>query len=354
MKTASNSYPKWVQETYLQLPSNFSSKIQELAHDLTDAKTTNYDKVQAITLYLRSAIEYTETVPLSPKNVDQMEWFLFDLKQGFCNYYATAEVLMLRSVGIPARIVYGYAQGNSDEDEKSYTIVRKQSHAWPEVYFSGLGWVEFEPTSALPIITRMAGLTSSDNVDDLSRDESDLELLDNPLSNPPLDSIANIDIPPTPENKFSLINLLPIVLVIGLIDLVLLYFIRRQRLGISMSPPVFLENLMVKRGWKIPDWLKRWSFFLFLDPAEKAFSSIAFSNYLLGDRSNLHPTPAELVNIFSRLLPVEKDNAQEMLGEYQKILFSRHPGDLRLIQKNGKIVLYSAVRKRLQIFISRK
>ncbi|PKN88006.1 MAG: hypothetical protein CVU46_02495 [Chloroflexi bacterium HGW-Chloroflexi-8] len=353
MKTAPNNYPKWVLETYLQLPNDFSSKIQELALDLTDAKTNNYDKVQAITLYLRSAIKYTETVPLPPKNVDPMEWFLFDLKQGFCNYYATAEVLMLRSIGIPARIVYGYAQGNNDSDEKSYTVVRKQSHAWPEVYFSGLGWVEFEPTSALPIITRMSGITLNP-ADDLSRDESDLELLDIPLSNPPLDGIENIDVPPSPENRFSLINLLPIVWVIGLIDLVLLYLIKRQRLGISMSPPVFLENFMVKRGWKIPAWLKKWSYYVKLDPAEKAFSSIPFSNYLLGDRTNLHLTPTELVKIFSGLLPLEKENAQEMLGEYQKILFSRHPGNLGLIQKNSRIILNSAIRKRLKILFSRK
>jgi len=354
MKTASGIYPKWVQETYLQLPQDFSPKIQALAEDLTSNDPTTYDKVQAITLYLRSAIKYTETVPLPPKNVDQMEWFLFDLKQGFCNYYATAEVLMLRSIGIPARIVYGYAQGNSEPNEESYTVVRKQSHAWPEVYFSGLGWVEFEPTSALPIITRMAGLSSQEGLGDLSGDESDLELLDSPLSNPPLDNVENIDVAPTTENKFLLINLLPIVWIIGLLDLVLLYIIRRQRLGISISPPVFLENLLVKRGWKIPGWLKKWSFFVKLDPAEKAFSSIAISNYLLGDRTDLRLTPAELVRLFSRLLPIEKENAQEMLDEYQKILFSRHPGDLRLIQKKSKKILYSAVRNRLKIFLSSK
>jgi transglutaminase-like putative cysteine protease len=354
MKLASTVYPKWILETYLQLPEDFSPRIQELALQLTENETTVYDKVQAVTLYLRNEIEYKETIPQPPKNIDPIEWFLFDLKQGFCNYYATAEVLLLRSSGIPARIVYGYAQGESDEENNIYRVVRRQAHAWPEVYFPGLGWVEFEPTSAQPIITRMAGIISTSNESDPLEESFDRELLDNPLSHVPPDIIRDVDLPPETEQSFSLINLLPVLWIVGLADLILLYIVRRRRIGIALSPPVILETFMTKRGWKIPKWLKTWSYYLKLEPAQKAFASIAFSNSLLGGQTKVGITPAEIVKEFSELLPGEKENAEEMLIEYHKILFSRYPGDLALIKANSKKIIRAALSKRIQTFFSKK
>ncbi len=353
MTRSSNNYPKWILDNYLQLPEDFSTKITDLAVQITENEETTYEKVQAITLYLRNNIEYKEQIPLPPQNADPIEWFLFELKQGFCNYYASAEVLMLRSIGIPARMVYGYAQGDGDLEGKSFRVVRKQSHAWPEVFFTGVGWVEFEPTSAQPVITRLSG-QSIQTGGDLSGDEFDLELLDNPLSQEPLDDVEEIDIAATPGAKFSLIILLPYLWIVFLVDIILLYIIRRKRIGISFSPPVMLESFMEKRGWKIPWWLKRWTYYLRLEPAEKAFSMIAFSNYLLGDKTNKSITPAEMVEIFSGLIPEEKENAGEMLIEYEKILFSRYPGDLSLLIEKSKQIFKKAILKRFQLFFQQK
>ena len=86
------------------------------------------------------------TVEAPPAGQDPLDWFLFHSKKGFCNYYATAEVLLLRSAGIPARMVVGFAQGEFDPPNH-YVVRQRDSHAWPEVYFPGIGWVEFEPTS---------------------------------------------------------------------------------------------------------------------------------------------------------------------------------------------------------------
>jgi transglutaminase-like putative cysteine protease len=95
-----------------------------------------------------------------------MEWFLFDEQTGFCNYYATAQVLMLRSLGIPARFVVGYAQGEYDPQTKTYTVRKKDSHAWPEVYFIDYGWMPFEPTVDQPALIRPLGIdrTEQDNL----------------------------------------------------------------------------------------------------------------------------------------------------------------------------------------------
>ena len=72
--------------------------------------------------------------------------YSFDLKQGFCNYYASIEVLMLRSVGVPARMAVGFAEGGFDNEANVYIVRSLDSHAWPEVYFPEIGWIEFEPT----------------------------------------------------------------------------------------------------------------------------------------------------------------------------------------------------------------
>src|SRR5687767_11533052 len=82
-----------------------------------------------------------------------LEWFLFNWKSGYCNYYASAEVLMLRSLGIPARLAVGYAQGE-ENDDGTFTVYERDAHAWPQVYFPAIGWVDFEPTASQPPIER--------------------------------------------------------------------------------------------------------------------------------------------------------------------------------------------------------
>ena len=77
-------------------------------------------------------------------------WVLFHTKKGFCNYYASDEVLLLRSIGIPARMAVGFAEGEGSNDStargESFIVRNHDAHAWPEVYFPNIGWVEFEPT----------------------------------------------------------------------------------------------------------------------------------------------------------------------------------------------------------------
>jgi hypothetical protein len=111
MRAAPQSYPDWVVERYLQLPDEFPGNIGRLADRLTRGYDNNYDKTIAITNYLRTEMKYNLEIPPPPVGVDPVEWFLFTWKQGFCNYYASAEVLLLRAAGIPARMVVGYAPG---------------------------------------------------------------------------------------------------------------------------------------------------------------------------------------------------------------------------------------------------
>jgi hypothetical protein len=154
LRSAAVDYPEWIRETYLQLPPEITPRTRQLAEEITRGLTNPYDKAEAITAWLRSNIRYSRTTPSPPADVEPVDWFLFEYRAGFCNYYASAEVVMLRSLGIPARMAAGYARGVFDPDRGSFQVRGGEAHAWPEVYFPGYGWVEFEPTVSQPPLAR--------------------------------------------------------------------------------------------------------------------------------------------------------------------------------------------------------
>jgi hypothetical protein len=86
-----------------------------------------------------------------------VDYFLFDLQEGYCDYYASAMVVMARAVGVPARLASGYAQGTYDPAAGRWVITELNGHSWVEVYFEEIGWVEFEPTAGLAALERRGG-----------------------------------------------------------------------------------------------------------------------------------------------------------------------------------------------------
>jgi hypothetical protein len=83
-----------------------------------------------------------------------VDYFLFNLQRGYCDYFASAMVVMARSVGIPARLAVGYAMGHYHSQQGAYVVTEKDAHAWPELYFPDYGWIPFEPTSGLGPLER--------------------------------------------------------------------------------------------------------------------------------------------------------------------------------------------------------
>ncbi|WP_322797585.1 transglutaminaseTgpA domain-containing protein [Thermoflexus sp.] len=152
LRQAGTVYPEWVQR-YLQLPSNLDPRIRRLAERITAGYDNPYDKVVALEAWLRRNIRYNENIPAPPPGRDGVVYVLFDIRQGYCDYYASAMAVMARALGIPARVVSGYAQGEWMPDGR-YRVRQRDAHTWVEVYFPGFGWVEFEPTAAQPPILR--------------------------------------------------------------------------------------------------------------------------------------------------------------------------------------------------------
>src|SRR5215207_2315906 len=151
LRSASTEYPETIREHYLGLPGSVPERVHQLASDITWDKKTAYDKAKAIEGYLR-IYPYDLEVPAPPPDRDVADYFLFDLKKGYCDYYATAMVVLARASGLPARFVSGYASGAYDAARAVYVVQELHAHSWAEVYFPGLGWVEFEPTAAQPEI----------------------------------------------------------------------------------------------------------------------------------------------------------------------------------------------------------
>ena len=100
----------------------------------------------AIQDYLRQ-FPYSLQVPGSPTNRDVADFFLFDLQKGYCDYFATTMAVMVRAVGIPSRLVTGFSSGSYDYTSDRFVVVQSNAHSWVEVFFPGIGWVEFEPTT---------------------------------------------------------------------------------------------------------------------------------------------------------------------------------------------------------------
>lgn len=156
LRAAGRNYPEALLKTYTQLPPQVPERVFALARSLTATAATPYDEVKALETYLRETYPYSLEISAPPPGVDVADYFLFDLKTGFCDYYATALVVMARSLGLPARLVTGYASGTYLAQSAEYVVTAAEAHAWVEVYFPGQGWVEFEPTAGQPEIARLA------------------------------------------------------------------------------------------------------------------------------------------------------------------------------------------------------
>ena len=146
LRAAGSAYPSHIAEQYLQLPQ-LPSRVTELARTVTAGAATPYDQAVALERYLRQ-YPYDLSVTPAPPKQDTVDYFLFDAKTGYCDYYASAMVVLARSLGIPARLATGFATGDYDPEAKAFLVHGDDAHSWPELYFPEAGWIRFEPTGA--------------------------------------------------------------------------------------------------------------------------------------------------------------------------------------------------------------
>lgn len=153
LRAAGNDCPVWILSRYLQLPLELPARVRYLAEEITRDYDNAYDKATALESYLRE-IKYNDLIEAPPAGQDGVDYFLFDIREGYCDYYASAMAGMARSIGIPARVAAGYSQGQYNPETGAYRVRENNAHAWVEIYFPRYGWVEFEPTASEPLIVR--------------------------------------------------------------------------------------------------------------------------------------------------------------------------------------------------------
>jgi transglutaminase-like putative cysteine protease len=156
---------------YLQLPESLPDRVVSLAAEVTAEAPSPYEKAKVLATYLSTTFPYTSEPDLTKRQSgDFVDSFLFEVQEGYCDYYSTAMVVMARTLGFPARWVKGYVPGQSSNEliyeqylpeveidfdgPGTFTVRNSDAHSWAEVYFEGYGWIPFEPTAgfSLPIM----------------------------------------------------------------------------------------------------------------------------------------------------------------------------------------------------------
>jgi hypothetical protein len=146
LRAAGRNYPAAIAATYLALPA-VDPRVPRLAAQIAASGRNDFDKAAAIENYLRTRFGYTLQLPRSaPK--DPIANFLFERKQGHCEYFASSMAVMLRTLGIPSRVVNGFRSDEFNDLTGNYVIRARDAHAWVEAYFPGYGWHTFDPTPA--------------------------------------------------------------------------------------------------------------------------------------------------------------------------------------------------------------
>src|SRR5581483_10075685 len=138
----SRVYPEEIRERYLQLPKNLDRRIGELAEQITRGTETQHDVARRIENHLHTALGYTLDLKRTSEG-DPLADFLFNVKAGHCEYFATALAVMLRTRNIPARLVNGFQTGEYNSVDDTWIVRQSDAHSWVEVYYPQHGWVAF-------------------------------------------------------------------------------------------------------------------------------------------------------------------------------------------------------------------
>ncbi|MGH2582862.1 MAG: transglutaminase-like domain-containing protein [Anaerolineales bacterium] len=341
LRAAGTTYPSWVTERYLQVPDEITQRTRDLAMEISQGQETPYDIAQAVTQYLRQSIDYQDNIPLAPSGAEPIDWFLFVQKQGFCNYYASAEVMLLRVLGIPARLAVGYSQGEQSSQnllleseflggeileerltgELFYTVRQRDAHAWPEVYFPGIGWVEFEPTGnqqeLVRPISRDAILAQNSQATLAETPQEELAALTDEEQLAIAEELSAIEANSLQQRLFQGALFFGIVALFGVT-----VFWRQYRLRGGPTIPVLLERGLARLDIQPPEALRNWARLSQLSPLTRAYMQINESLRQLGLRPRPGHTSTQRISRLSKEIPRLQTELEQLGAQYQEKLFA--------------------------------
>lgn len=311
LRASRSAYPAWITRQYLQVPAAVPQRVRLLARNIAAQFNTPYERAKAVESYLRQNIVYDETLEAPPPNVEASDYILYTTHRGYCTYYATAMVMMLRSLGVPSRIATGYAAGDMelagpDSPTADFTVRIRDSHVWVEVWFPEYGWVEFEPTAAQPDVDRTA-LAAMANpptpaplpTPDLAELERQAQERQNRADLEPPEVERSSDISISLLNFYNSIkNALPFIALVLLMG------------GLAVFGTRFAESAGLEK----------------LPPAQKAYGMLSRWATWLGIGENV--TPYEQADKIAQRAPRAKDGAQTITQAYVRQRFGRQRNDI--------------------------
>ena len=145
--------PERIADAYLQVPDELPDRVEGLTRGITSGVSTAYDRAEAVQTWLRANTVYDLDVPRDPEGLDAVDHFLFVTRRGFCEQIASSMAVMLRTIGIPTRLVTGFGPGTRNPLTGYLEVRQSDAHAWVEVYLGrDAGWVPFDPTFGVPSV----------------------------------------------------------------------------------------------------------------------------------------------------------------------------------------------------------
>ena len=316
LRSDSADYPPDIRARYLQLPDTVPQRVFDLAEELAASYDNSYDIAKAIETYVRG-YPYNDQIPGPTTGQDAADYFLFEEKQGYCDYYATSMAVMLRHLGIPARLAQGYATGEYDPLTGRYRLLEKDAHSWVEVYFPTYGWIQFEPTASEPVIKRRTnavetpetgGRTAPFGGNQQEKENNQNIPIEEEL--PPGGGFPSVSQELVRNVSTNVGRIMLLIAVVGLLLIaILLYRILRTpapsaRKRFEKAPQDFMERLWERLLW----WGER-----------------------LGVAERPSLTPLEQASAFAQMLPDASDDVMKLARLYAQDQYSPHalaPDDL--------------------------
>ena len=288
LKTASTDYGSFITDHYLQLPNSLPQRVRDLAERVSADAETPMDKALAVQDHLRgSEFTYSREIDRPPRGSDGVDHFLFESKEGYSDYFASSMAVLLRAVGVPARLAAGYGPGEVNPDSAIRTVRDTDSHGWVQVYFPGYGWIDFEPTPAFPVHSRVPGAqeeASGESGLDLSPDvEGNAEFIFD-LEEDELDEEGILTGPFVPQEGRDWTGVgIRAAITLGVLGLLGLMATAIWNLGLSNISPV-----------------------------EQAYLKMSRLSRLAGLRRRVHQTPVEYAETIASELPAVAGPAQRI------------------------------------------
>ena len=309
LRSDSRVYPPDIRERYLQLPDTVPQRVFDLAEEVAKGYDNPYDIAKAIETFVRS-YAYSDQIPGPKPGQDAADYFLFEEKKGYCDYYATAMAVMLRHLGIPTRLAQGYATGEYDPISGGYRLLEKDAHTWVEVYFPTYGWIQFEPTASEPTLQRLsqsvvppeAGGRAS--ILDQLQEEREKDL--------PIDENGPNDRAPGVRVEQSLAERIMakmgfLFLALALVGLGLVIYAMRRWLAIPAAP----SQTQIRRA---PH-----------DFIDKLWGKMLWWGHLLGVPQRPSLTPLEQAGSFAHTLPQVSDEALQLAQFFARDKYAPQP-----------------------------